>query len=84
MAKTHSKVGIRLEGETLRYFEQLVSHGLATLEIDRSHDGQPYALITKGPRGTRIVVHAQAFKAAEDNVINTTQVFIAAEDGTPL
>ena len=78
------KVGIKLEGETLRFFEQLVSEGLATVRVDHSAKGQPYATIHKTSEGNKIIVHAQAFAAAEDNLITAHQAFAAAEDGTPL
>ena len=72
--------GIELEGETLRFFEHLVSDKLASFQVDPKAE-KPYAIIRKDKFGKeQIVVHARAFYAADDVVQNTGKVFYAADD----
>ena len=78
------RIGLKLEGQTLRFFEKLVSQGLAKVHLDSQVGEQPYATIQKSSEGTQIVVHAQSFFAAEDSLVTAHQAFFAAEDGTPL
>jgi len=77
------KIGIQLEGETLRFFEHLVSSNLASFKADPKAKN-PYAVIKKGSHGEdQITVYAQGFFAADDNFSNAHQAFFAAEDDTP-
>ena len=78
------ELGIKLEGDTLRFFEHLVASNLAQLKIDPNAE-QPYAIIHKDAAygEHQVVVYAQAFHAAEDNLSNVHQAFFANEDGIP-
>lgn len=77
------KIGIQLKGDTLRFFEHLVSSNLASFKADPDAKS-PYAVIKKNRHGeNQITVFAQGFFAADEDFSNDTQVFFAAEDDTP-
>lgn len=78
-----NKIGIQLEGDTLRFFEHLVSSNLASFKADPEAKN-PYAVIKKGSTGeNQITVYAQGFFAADEGFSSDTQVFFAAEDDSP-